>query len=174
MISECSSVSKLRVYLSTKDLGLTMVIDSTDGGEARPKMALCQWSTKISALGTIKSARSPELSSPPGNSLSICGLAMQAVVFAAVAFTWIWRVPIENARLEWGTLSWPAVALENLMYWYNLVGFHAFDNGVFAVGQGVLFVLAWRRVKGRENAVDREQEPLLGGSEDRATIRPIL
>ncbi|KAJ6049541.1 uncharacterized protein N7446_007133 [Penicillium canescens] len=123
----------------------------------------------FSQIREIKSARSPELSSPPGNALSICGLAAQAVVFAAVAFTWIWRVPIENARLGWGTWSWPVVALDNLMYWYDLVGFPAFDNGVFAMGQGVLFVLAWRRGKGRENAVDREREPLLGGSVDRAT-----
>lgn len=119
----------------------------------------------FSQLREIKSARSSELSSPRGNALSICGLALQAVVFAAVAFTWIWRVPIENAKLGW---SRPADPLDNLMYWYNLVGFPAFDNGVFAMGQCVLFVSAWRRGKGRENAVDREREPLLGGSEGRA------
>lgn len=117
----------------------------------------------------MKSARSSELSDAPGNALSICGLAVQAVVFAAVAFTWIWRVPIENANLGWGTWSWPVIALDNLMYCYNLVGFPAFDNGVFAMGQSVLFVSALRRGKGRENAMDRQQEPLLGKSEDRTT-----
>lgn len=123
----------------------------------------------FSQIREIKSARSPELSGPPGNALSICGLAMQAVVFAALAFIWIWRVPIENARLGWGMWSWPVVALDNLMYWYNSVGFPAFDNSVFAMGQGVLFVSAWSKGKGRENTVDREQEPLLGRSEDRTT-----
>jgi hypothetical protein len=123
----------------------------------------------FSQIREINSARSPELSIPPGNALSICGLAVQAVVFAAVAFTWIWRLPIENARLGRGTWSWPVVGLDNLMYWYNLVGFPAFDNGVFATGQGVLFASAWRRRKGRENAVDREKEPLLGGSGYRTT-----
>jgi hypothetical protein len=118
----------------------------------------------------IKRARSPEFSSPPGTALSICGLAVQAVVFAAVAFTWIWRVPIENARIGWDTWSWSLIAPDHLWYWYDLVGFPAFDNGVFAMGQGVLFLSAWRRRKGRENMVDREHEPLLGGSEDRATI----
>lgn len=121
----------------------------------------------FSQLREIKSARSLELSNSPGNALSICGLAVQAVVFAAVASTWIWRVPIENANLGWGTWSWPVVALDNLMYWYSEVGFPAFDNGVFAMGQAVLFVSALRRGKGREIAVDRENEPLLGRYEDR-------
>lgn len=117
----------------------------------------------FSQLREIKSARSPELPSSPDNALSILGLVVQAIVFTAVAFTWIWRVPIENARLGWGG-SWPVVALDNLMYWYDLVGFPAFDNGVFAMGQCVLFLAFWRRGKRVGDAVDREREPLLGGA----------
>jgi hypothetical protein len=49
------------------------------------------------------------------------------------------------------------------MYWYREVGFPAFHNGVFAMGQGVLFLSAWK-AKWREN-VNTEHEPLLGGSE---------
>lgn len=123
----------------------------------------------FSQLREIKIARSSELSSPPSNALSICGLAVQAVVFTALSFTWIWRVPIENTRIGWGRWSWPVIALDSVMYWYSLVGFPAFDSGVFAMGQGVLLVAAWRRGKGRVTAVDREQEPLLRGSKDRTT-----
>ncbi|KAJ5541197.1 hypothetical protein N7494_006273 [Penicillium frequentans] len=115
----------------------------------------------FSQLREVKSARCADLSSSPDNALSICGLAVQGVVFTPVAFTWIWRVPIETARLGWGEWSWPVIAIDNLMYWYDLCGFPAFDNGVFAMGQCVLFVSAWRRPK-RRHAVDGEQEPLLG------------
>lgn len=122
----------------------------------------------FSQLRLIKSARSTDLSNPPTDALSICGLAVQGIVFAAVSFTWIWRVPIETARLGRDEWSWPVIVIDNLMYWYNLCGFPAFDDGVFAMGQCVLFTSAWRRAK-RKHAVDREQEPLLGRSTNRAS-----
>lgn len=111
----------------------------------------------FSQIREIKNSKSPESSGSPGNALSICGLAVQAVVFAAVAFTWIWRVPIENANIRWDISSWT----DNLLYWYSLVGFPAFDNGVFAMGQCVLFASAWQTDRG-EDAGEREQESLLG------------
>ncbi|CAI7670334.1 unnamed protein product [Penicillium bialowiezense] len=115
----------------------------------------------FSQLREIKRARRPALSGQPGNALSVYGLAVQALVFTVVAFTWIWRVPIENARLGWALGRWEIIAIDNFMYWYTLVGFPAFDNWVLAMGQVVLFSAAWRRAK-RENVVDAEREPLLG------------
>ena len=90
------------------------------------------------------------LRSPEDTALSVSGLRLQAVVFAAVAFTWVWCVPIEehngpNSRL-W---VWPWRMTDAIMYWYSLLGFPAFDNMVFAMGQAVLLGAASK--KGRSS-----------------------
>jgi hypothetical protein len=80
----------------------------------------------------------------PG-ALSVEGLAVQAAVFFVVALCWPLRL-----RLPWGV---------GLVTWYQLVGWAAIDNAVFAFVQAVLWTFARRR--GFAGVDDRETTPLI-------------
>lgn len=98
------------------------------------------------------------LSQPIGDdgigSISQTGLLVQAVVFAAVALSWVHRV------------SWPAdrpgIGAGLWMGWYRLVGWAAVNNAIFAAVQAYL----WFLVRGRASAPvvgsSGEAGPLLG------------
>lgn len=92
------------------------------------------------------------LSRPHGDigSLSLAGLLIQALVFAAVAVSWVYRVRwLENP----GDLyPWS---------WYRLVGWAVVNNGILATVQALLFVLAYTRTM-RRLASSNEIEALLG------------
>ncbi|KAL4770202.1 hypothetical protein BDW60DRAFT_209385 [Aspergillus nidulans var. acristatus] len=92
-------------------------------------------------------------------SLSVLGLAIQALVFTALAISWFSRVafslPPEDFPHWWGYWA--------LRVWFEWVGWAVVDNGVFAIGQGILFVLAVRRWRGAGVlGTEGEREPLLG------------
>ncbi|KAI0438803.1 hypothetical protein F4803DRAFT_533899 [Xylaria telfairii] len=84
--------------------------------------------------------------------LSPMGLVLQTVVFAVLAATW-----------------WPGrlvldVASPPFMPWYQLVGFVPVDNGVFALEQVALLVIAaWHRRHGRDGNAKfpEERQPLI-------------
>ena len=96
------------------------------------------------------------------DALRFFGLNVQAIVFAVVAFTWIWHVTIEKHNGPDSRLwKWPWRTTDDIMYWYGLLGFPAFDDMVFAMGQAVLLGAASKKGISRLNEVDREREPLL-------------
>lgn len=98
----------------------------------------------------------------PG-ALSLGGLAVQAVVFAILAIAWIWRAPF-----PWGAWGEPPewvppalVLLGTIKAWYELVGWALINYGIFAVGQGLLFVFARRSgISGLQSGAG-EETPLL-------------
>jgi hypothetical protein len=91
-------------------------------------------------------------SRPRNHAFSHVSLAIQAAVFAFVAISWIGRVkfPYEGfSERTWGFLS----------TWFELVGWAAVDNGIFAIGQAVLL---WGLLhQERSGAYRAETEPLL-------------
>ncbi|KAJ5479871.1 hypothetical protein N7530_005380 [Penicillium desertorum] len=95
----------------------------------------------------------------PVQNLSLTGLKLQAAVFALSATSWAFRLyfpwPIyrEDPRR-----SWPLYLI--LPAWYQGVGFVAFDDAVFALGQAILLDLALRQQR-RVGAADTEIQPLL-------------
>jgi hypothetical protein len=92
------------------------------------------------------------LSQPSLRALSLVGLATQAVIFAIVAISWMMRV-----KYPWNVLDF-------LTAWYQLVGWAAVDNAVFAIVQAVLLLLALHHVGRHANKPPSgETEPLLGG-----------
>lgn len=111
--------------------------------------------TIFNPIVTIMSIRSLFLQIPQAAALSIFGLASQALVFALVALSWTARV------------SFPAIPIDRISWyvlstWYQLVGWAAVDNAVFAMVQFVLFYMAKRRRKGQScNPIRPEEEPLL-------------
>ncbi|KAH6720755.1 hypothetical protein BKA61DRAFT_570403 [Leptodontidium sp. MPI-SDFR-AT-0119] len=84
--------------------------------------------------------------------LSEVGLAVQAAVFALVALSWVGRVRF--LEFDRGLGGFPVKT------WYQLVGWAAVDNAIFAFVQAVLFFL--RRQKFQSGKVGGEEEPLLG------------
>lgn len=86
--------------------------------------------------------------------LSISGLASQAVVFALVASSW-------TARVRFPAIE--GVSLSLLVAWYQLVGWAAVDNAIFAIVQFVLLCLAKQHQRGSVDIFTRpDEEPLLG------------
>ncbi|KAH7124708.1 hypothetical protein EDB81DRAFT_811514 [Dactylonectria macrodidyma] len=83
------------------------------------------------------------------SALSSVGLAAQAFVFAAVALSWIARVQFVEMK-RWGP-DFPLKA------WYQLVGWAAVDNGIFAIVQAALLYLSRRHHRRKSS----EEEPLL-------------
>ena len=85
--------------------------------------------------------------------LSLTGLASQAVIFGTLGLSWIYRVRLDYNLSDffktWGSFT----------SWYQLVGWAAVDHLVFAVVQGILFLIVSRRK--RTVTVDGENEPLL-------------
>lgn len=89
------------------------------------------------------------------NSLSLQGLWVQAIVFLLVSVGWVWCLPFPygKARGHWNAGAFTV--------WYSSIGWIVVDNVIFAFGQALLFVLAWRRAS--ESATrSGETEPLLG------------
>ncbi|KAJ5313319.1 uncharacterized protein N7443_000203 [Penicillium atrosanguineum] len=95
---------------------------------------------------------------PVGNvkALSLLRLLTQGVVFSVVAISWTMRVKFMDLSfrdvIAYGWLT--------VVSWYQMVGWAAVNNAVFALVQRSLFCLArnWGVVK----MADREREPLLG------------
>ncbi|KAK1763427.1 hypothetical protein QBC33DRAFT_549651 [Phialemonium atrogriseum] len=71
--------------------------------------------------------------------LSLRGLFLQAVIFPAVAISWYLFT-----YYDWHQEGDPKDP-PGFHGWYLFVGFTAVDNAVFAVVQGILFYIAWRR-----------------------------
>ncbi|KAI1392301.1 uncharacterized protein F4822DRAFT_123948 [Hypoxylon trugodes] len=78
--------------------------------------------------------------------LSPTGLVAQTTIFTIVAFLWIVRIP-----LPWGV---------RFTAWYQVVGWAAVDNLIFALVQGIL---CWesRKLKSVGHTTDDESAPLL-------------
>ncbi|KAL3427580.1 ATP synthase F0 [Phlyctema vagabunda] len=104
----------------------------------------------VNPLVTLGAAASLCFQWQEAAALSSTGLAAQAVVFAAVALSWISRVRFLEYVGDEG--RFPFVA------WYQLVSWAVVDNGIFALVQAVLFCLAKRHPSG----LSVEDEPLLG------------
>ncbi len=91
---------------------------------------------------------------PSEQALSRLGLAVQAVVFALVAWSWILRVEFPYGDIE-------HFSLWGLWTWYELVGWVAVDNAIFALGQAVLFWITIRHMGYERGALSDENTPLL-------------
>ena len=77
-------------------------------------------------------------SQPSLGALSAVGLATQAVAFAVVAISWMVRVNFPYELID-------RVVFGDLVSWYQLVGWAAVNNAVFAIGQAVLLSIVIRR-----------------------------
>lgn len=86
--------------------------------------------------------------------ISLVGLASQAIIFALVGSTWTFRLTASRDFFK------SLTPLRAFIKWYQLVGWAAVDNLVFAFVQAVLFCIAWNR-RGEEGAAD-ETTRLLG------------
>ncbi|KAH8897577.1 hypothetical protein GQ53DRAFT_817870 [Thozetella sp. PMI_491] len=87
--------------------------------------------------------------------LSRDGLLGQAIVFTLVAMSWIWRVNFP--AIPPNQVSWSV-----FVSWYQVAGFAAVDNGVFALVQLILFSLAGRHQQTEiSDEVPPEEQPLL-------------
>lgn len=108
----------------------------------------------VNPIATTSSVLALFFQGQKASALSFLGLATQAVVFAPVAFFWIWRVNYIDLR----EIPLP-IPLYILKVWYEVVGWAAVDNAVFAIVQFVLLCLARRQQRGGHARPD--QEPLL-------------
>lgn len=92
------------------------------------------------------------------SALSLWGLAVQMVVFALVAVSWVWRVVYAET---WN----PLFGGGSFLHWYFSYGHPVLANGVFAAVQFclLLFAVYCRRRAGEEvKEGSGETEPLLG------------
>lgn len=71
--------------------------------------------------------------------LSLLGLTCQAIVFAMVGYSGVFRLQIERRQLN-GATGWAAFVAS-----YQLVGWAAVDSFVFAIVQATLFAVALER-----------------------------
>ncbi|KAH7392463.1 hypothetical protein DE146DRAFT_141843 [Phaeosphaeria sp. MPI-PUGE-AT-0046c] len=90
---------------------------------------------------------------PQDQALVSLGLALQAVVFTLLAFSWVGRIrfPYPDGGLQWTYLS----------AWYQLVGWATVDNSIFAIGQATLLSIIAGHRSCIHTSVDSETEPLL-------------
>ena len=86
--------------------------------------------------------------------LSITGLAIQAVIFAVVALYWPWRMTPSREHLE-------LPPLRRFITWYQLDDWATVDNAVFAFVQAVLLWIAVRRKSVAQAVTTDENTPLL-------------
>jgi hypothetical protein len=84
------------------------------------------------------------------------GLAVQAAVFALVAVSWVMRV-----QFPWELLDGHKITFGVLITWYEIVGWAAVDNAIFALVQIVLLWIVSHRSSQRIRAAGDESEPLL-------------
>lgn len=97
---------------------------------------------------------------PFPNALSLQGLAIQAIIFTLVSVTWIFSLPFPYEKIGGiRGLRWA-----NFSAWYGDIGWIIINSFVFALGQAVLFLLAWHHSSSRQATTQRgsETEPLLG------------
>lgn len=94
------------------------------------------------------------LSRPSPGTLSITGLAIQAVIFAVVALYWPWRTSPSREHFD-------LPPLQKFITWYQLDGWATVDNAVFAFVQAVLLWIAMRRRSGVQAVTTDETTPLL-------------
>ncbi|KAI0380575.1 hypothetical protein F5Y04DRAFT_94357 [Hypomontagnella monticulosa] len=108
--------------------------------------------TILSIAAPIHQARKIR-SSPSLGALSTTGLVIQAIIFAIVAVIWAIRVVFPTM---------PVITPSVVVTWYQLVGWAAVDNGVFAIGQAALWFITTRKIGPHvENLSVGETEPLL-------------
>ena len=93
------------------------------------------------------------LSGTSNGAISLRGLASQAIIFTLVGFTWIFRLTASRDFFKGLT------PLRALIEWYQLVGWAAVDNLIFAFVQAVLFCIAWRR-RGEEATAEETRRLL--------------
>ena len=93
---------------------------------------------------------------PFPNSLSLQGLAAQAVIFILISVVWIWCLPFPYHELK-GNMGWGAFSA-----WYGTIGWIIIDSLGFA--QAVLLALSLRRLSKDKLTMQRggETEPVLG------------
>ena len=84
---------------------------------------------------------------PIPQSLSVWGLAAQAVVFILMGVSWTWRMTID--RPTW-------------VQWYKYVGYAAVDNLLFGIVQSILYLFVLGVAGSAEGPADAgEASPLL-------------
>lgn len=111
----------------------------------------------ILSITTLYAQARETLLRPSLQALSLVGLATQAVIFTIVAISWTMRV-----RFPWNVFEY--FSLLYFTTWYQLVGWAAVDNAVFAIVQTVLLWLAIRHTyRHTDRTPSDETEPLLGG-----------
>jgi len=93
---------------------------------------------------------------PFPNSLSLEGLAGQAVVFMLVSVAWIWCLPFPYQDLK-GHVNW-----NTFSNWYGSIGWVIVNSFIFAIGQVILLILALRRRSSENIHREGETESLLG------------
>lgn len=107
--------------------------------------------TALALLAFIPQAREITKRSA-SDSLSLTGLAIQAMVFSLVGISWMFRLTVPNE--EWDIDLWSA-----LYAWHGLVGWAAVYNLIFAFVQAALFGVA--RYRGLASEDKEETRPLL-------------
>lgn len=90
------------------------------------------------------------------NSLSLQGLAVQAIAFTLVSVAWIWCLPFPYEDLK-GHMNWNTFTV-----WYGTIGWVIVNSFIFAIGQAILLILALRRQSSNKRQLEGETEPLLG------------
>jgi hypothetical protein len=111
--------------------------------------------TALNIASLFVQAREPAM-----DALSSVGLAVQAVVFSLVAASWA----VGRLTFPWEELvSRQPVTLRVLITWYQLVGWVAVDNAIFAIVQAILLWLKLRRRTGDIND-NNEERPLIGAT----------
>jgi hydrogenase-4 membrane subunit HyfE len=86
--------------------------------------------------------------------LSIFGLASQVIVFALVALSWIFRVSFLAIPIS-------KISLSILNTWYQLVGWAAVNNAIFAIVQFVLLCVVKHYRREGVDSTRPDEEPLL-------------
>ncbi|PKX93913.1 uncharacterized protein P174DRAFT_512163 [Aspergillus novofumigatus IBT 16806] len=106
-------------------------------------------------LGLYKQARASSLN------LSSPGLKLQAMVFMLSAASWVPRLAFPwKAYLDQPQERVPIYLV--IPAWWQMIGFLAVDEAMFALGQGILLWVALRREK-RLAASDAERRPAVVG-----------
>jgi hypothetical protein len=97
---------------------------------------------------------SSHLAPPPG--LSVAGLAVQFMVFCLVSVSWVFRV-----SFPYDEIARHRISLQALATWFTTVGWVVVYNGVYGLGQGLLFWLVMRHGSRAWASNEGETRPLL-------------
>lgn len=93
--------------------------------------------------------------------LSLVGLVVQGAVFACVAASWAVRVVFPWSEVPGSDGDARRLGPGFFWSWYQLVGWAAVDNAVFALAQVVVWCVALRRFGNMGGPKDGESEPLI-------------